>query len=409
MVDESRWLSVPVGADAERWMTRSVCRHVVVAVHTVTSGQRLLDVVRLVESDPRIQLVYTSVPDVFDGGVREFLRQIGAMEIPWQQAIRERFDLALTAGYGGLPELHAPVIVLPHGAGYAKQTPRSSGRGQITERGVYGLTTEHLVRDGRVVPASIVLSHHAQQELLTHACPPAADVALVAGDPCYDRLYASLGLRRQFRNALDVDDRQLVVVASTWGRHSLFARHEDLLGTVVRELDPCRYRVAALIHPAVWFGHGRRQVRAWLAEEAAGGLILVEPDVDWRGPVIAADYVIGDHGSVPVYAASIGVPVLHTDLPVDEIDGAAPQAYVGAHAPRLIRSAPIEPQLSGAAAVLPRNWADEVTSRLTSKPGQSNRLLRQEMYRLLDLDIPGRHRGVEPIVVNRGEGGNGGA
>lgn len=405
MVDEAGWLSVPVGLDSGRWLTRGVQRTILVAVHTVVSAQRLLDVVQLVEQDPRIQVVYTRAPDVFEGGVREFLHQIGALEIPWHQAVHERFDLALAAAYGGLPDLHAPAVVLPHGAGYAKQTPRSPGR--PAERGVYGLMPEHLVLDGRVVPASIVLSHEAQRDLLARHCPSAAEAALVAGDPCYDRMRASIGRRQHYRDLLGVGDRELVVVASTWGRHSLFARHDDLLPAVMRQLDPRRYLVAALIHPAVWYGHGRRQVKSWLSDECAAGLALVEPDVDWRAPVIAADHVIGDHGSVPVYAATMGVPVLHTDLPVDEIDCAAPQAYVGAHAPRLMRSAPIRPQLLRSADELRSDWADEVTARLTSKPGQAHGLLRLEMYRLLGLDMPGRHRAVEPIEFSGCGGGCG--
>lgn len=395
------WLAVPVGPDSARWTTRGVRKTVLVVGHTVVSIQRLLDVVGLIETDSRVQLAYTVAPDVFGSGVDELLRGLGALRIPWQQARYDRFDLALAAAYGGIAELHAPVLVLPHGAGYAKRTPAAPGR--PAERGVYGLMREHLVRDGRVVPASIVLSHDAQLALLARYCPPAAEVAVVAGDPCYDRLRVSVRRRRHFRDLLGTGDRRLVVVASTWSRHSLFGRDGAVLSALMRQLDPDRYQVAAVIHPAVWSGHGRRQVRAWLDEECAAGLTLVEPECDWRALVIAADHVIGDHGSVPVYAASIGVPVLHTDLPVGEIDEAAPQAYVGARAPLLVRSAPVEPQLARSAAVLPADWADQVTARLTSRPGRSHRLLREEMYRLLDLDVPARHRAVEPVELVRCE------
>lgn len=407
MMDYVEWLSVPVGPDAHRWVTRTGCQTILVLAHTVVSTQRLLDVVGMIETDPNIQVVYTRSPDVFGGGVNEFLRGIDAMTISWQQAIHERFDLALTAAYGGLADLHAPVMVLPHGAGYAKQTPKAPGH--AAGRGVYGLGTEHLIRDGRLVPASIILSHKAQRDLLERQCPVALSVALVAGDPCFDRLLASVGMRQTYRDALDLDTRRLVVVASTWGPHSLFQRNRSLLSTLLRELDPRRYRIAALIHPAAWSAHGRRQVRAWLTEECAAGLTLVEPDVDWRAAVLAADYVIGDHGSVPVYAAAIGVPVLHTDLPVDELDETSPQVYVGSHAPRLLRSAPIEPQLLASARDLPADWADAVVARLTSEPGQSHRLLRQEMYRLLGSDVPGRHRAVEPVPVPHSGNGRGDA
>jgi hypothetical protein len=399
---EPEWLSVPVGIDAARWMTRRVDRRVLVVAHTLVSVQRLLDVVELVECDSQVQVVYTRGPDVFGRGVSDFLHAIGAVEISWRQATQERFDLALAAAYGGLAELHAPIMVLPHGAGYAKQTPRRDTGGQMTDRPVYGLGTEHLVFEGRVVPSSIVLSHERQRDLLARSCPEAVDVALVAGDPSYDRLRASTHLRADYREALGVgSSRQLVVMASTWGRQSLFRHDAGLLNRLMRQLDPRRYQVAALLHPAVWFGHGRRQVRAWLADERAGGLILIEPEVDWRAVIVATDYVIGDHGSVSTYAASIGVPVLHTELPHGEIDEQSAQAFVATQAPRLVGSAGLESQLRRAVRELPDDWADTVAARLTSRPGQAHRRLREEMYAQLGLPVPGRHRAVEPVTMPR--------
>ncbi|HVV10792.1 hypothetical protein [Amycolatopsis sp.] len=388
------WVSVPIGIDAGRWSTRESERTVLVAVHTVVSGQRLLDVVGLIESDPRVQVVFTQGPDVFGGGAGELLRASGALEIPWQQAVRERFDLALAAAYGGLSQLHAPVLVLPHGAGHGKRTPRAPG-GHRVGRSVYGLGAEHLVESGRLIPASIVLSHEAQLETLARDCPEATEIALVAGDPCYDRLRASLGSRAEYREALGVPPgRRLVLLTSTWGPGSLFGRHHDLPGKLLRELDPRQYQVAAMIHPAAWAGHGRRQLKAWLDEERAAGLLLVEPELDWRAVVVAADHVIGDHGSTTVYAASVGKPVLHTDIAVDELDSSSAQAFLGNTAPRLSRFQPIAPQLQWNA---PDSWSAEVAARLTSRPGQAHRLLREEMYRLLGLPMPGRHRAVEPV------------
>jgi hypothetical protein len=52
---------------------------------------------------------------------------------------------------------------------------------------------------------------------LRRACPEAASVAFVAGDPCYDRLVVSAGLRDTYRRALGVGDRRLVAVTSAPG------------------------------------------------------------------------------------------------------------------------------------------------------------------------------------------------
>jgi hypothetical protein len=285
-------------------------------------------------------------------------------------------------------------------------TPRSEIDYDATERSVYGLGADHLLWNGRLIPTSIILSHDAQRELLARQCPAAVDIAVVAGDPCYDRLRASVGARKEYRAALGVSEVQrLVVVASTWGRHSLMSRHPDLLQRLTRQLDRSRHRVVLLAHPAAWSGHGRRQLQAWLTDERAAGVQLIEPEVDWRAVIVAADHVVGDHGSVTTYAAAIGTSVLHTDLPIDDIDHGSPQWYVGATAPLLSLHRPIEPQLADAVSRRPGDWGPAVTARLTSRPLQSHHLVRTEMYRLLNLPMPGRHRAIEPVAVPRPGGG----
>ncbi|MCT2586931.1 hypothetical protein [Actinophytocola gossypii] len=389
---EQEWKPVPIGLDAPGYVSRVGSKKVLVAVHSLVAGQRLLDVVDLIESDPRVQLVYSQAPAVFSGGVGDYLKSLGAMRIPWAQATRERFDLALAAAHADNDRIHAPLMVFPHGASFGKRAGGSAGP-------VYGLDAGRLTRDGRVLPSSLVLSHDSQLELLERQCPPALDVALVAGDPCFDRMLASTRKRAEYRAALGVGpERRLVLVTSTWGPHSLFSRFERYLPTLLRQLDPARYRVAMMMHPGVWFGHGLRQVRSWLGSARTGGMLLVEPDEDWRGFAIAADYVIGDQGSTTVYAAALGKPVLCTDLPIESLNPDSPQTLLGT-APRLVRSQPIEPQLLAAAQWRATVARDAFARLVTSRPGQSHRLLRQEMYRLLGITARGRHRAVEPVPV----------
>ncbi|MBV9379852.1 MAG: hypothetical protein JO242_04170, partial [Streptosporangiaceae bacterium] len=218
-----------------------------VAVHTVISGQRLADVVRLVESDLRIQVVFTAAPDVFSNGVQELLRDLGGMVVSWEQATRIRFDLALAAAYGSVHELHAPLIVMPHGAGYNKLAVRRDAGGAAAGRGVYGLDPQSLVQGGSVVPTAIVLSHKADLAALGRQCPEALPAAVVAGDPCYDRMLASRSLRERYRRALGVGPAQkLVVTTSTWGTRSLFGQAANLLDQMLVELPADEYRVVTL-------------------------------------------------------------------------------------------------------------------------------------------------------------------
>ncbi|MEV6608376.1 hypothetical protein [Kutzneria sp. NPDC051319] len=390
----AEWLGAPIGLNASRWVTRSGLRTVLAVVHTVTSGQRLLEAIETVESDPRVQVVYTQGPDAFSNGVGDFLRDTEGVVLDWHQAVNTRFDLAVCAAYGGLRELHAPLLVMPHGAGYSKTF--DSG----TQSESYGLDAQRLTHNGRMLMDAVVLSHDSQLDVLRRQCPEAVERAVVVGDICYDRLKASIPRRDDYRAALGLaPGQELVVVASTWGGNSLFARNGDLLPHLHEHLPADRYRLAALMHPAVWFGHGRRQLRAWLADSRAAGLLLVPPEADWRAVVVAADYLIGDHGSVPAYAASIGRPVLLTDQPLQAVPSAgSAQESLSATAVRLAPGEPVVPQLESARQRA-RDVSAAVAGSITSRPGTAEVALAEQVYRLLGLAPSGRHRAVEPVPV----------
>ncbi|MCP2339542.1 hypothetical protein [Actinomadura rupiterrae] len=128
---------VPVGNGAGVWTTAPAAQTVLVVVHSVTSLGRLLDLLAVLEDDFRVQVVFARIPaSAFDDGVDDFLRDIGARVIPWEQAVRESFDLALSASSSG--DLHlvsAPLIVMPHGIGYNKYLKTENGK-RKTENGL---------------------------------------------------------------------------------------------------------------------------------------------------------------------------------------------------------------------------------------------------------------------------------
>ncbi|PZG32458.1 hypothetical protein C1I98_29310 [Spongiactinospora gelatinilytica] len=391
---------VPVGPDAQRWVTRRSRRTALMIVHTVTSGQRLMDVAHLLAADLRIQVVFTNGPDVFGNGVAELLGRLGGAVLPWHIAVRHNFDLAISAAYGGIERIHSPLVVLPHGAGYNKRVSRRLGGGAVACRGTYGLSAQELVRDGMVLPAAIVLTHEAELKRLARSCPEAIPVAEVIGDPVYDRLVASAAERPAYRRALGVDDdRELVVVASTWGQRSLFGRQAELLRWVLAELPKERYRVAALLHPNIWFGHGVWQVRGWLTESVRDGLALVPPEAEWLGALVAADHVVGDHGSVTVYGAAAGAPVLLVDGTEDDVDPDSAGGLLAATAPRLRFDRPLAAQLGEVAASHHSQRYADVTARVTSAPGRFDRNMRKLLYRLMRLPQPPSIPRAEPVPV----------
>jgi hypothetical protein len=372
MVD-LEWVAAPIGIDAERWVSRSGCRTVLIVVHTMVSSRRLLDIVDLIEQDTRLQIVFTVAPDVFNIGVAAHLQGLGALVLPWRQAVRETFDLAVAAAHGGLHEVHAPVLLVAHGA----------GRSRLTGTTVYGLDGPRLMRDGRVIAAAIALSHEAERDVLTRQCPEALPAALVVGDPCFDRLVADLPVRSQRRRALGLSERQrLVVVSSTWGAEGLFGAVPDLVPMLMDQLPPDRFRVALLLHPAIEAAHGRRQIDAWTRDCREAGLTLADPAEDWRTYLVAADCLVGDRGSVTAYGAGIGLPVLCAPTGgAERVAPGSPQSAVLSAARHLDLASPLRPQIQAARPVDRRRIAAAITSR----PGRAARLLRQTIYGLLGL------------------------
>ncbi|MEN3303824.1 MAG: hypothetical protein V7603_26 [Micromonosporaceae bacterium] len=394
------WLEVPVGWDAHRWVTARTERTVVAVAHTVASSGHLLDAVELLERDPRIQVVFTQAPDRFSNGLGDLLRDLGAVVIPWHQAIQCEFDLALAADSAGAHRLRAPCLRLPHGVMHNKLAPAALGgpaSGQVV-----GLAAPWLTWYGRLVPASVALSHVDHRQVLARQCPQALPVARVVGDLCLDRLLASRALRQRYRRALGVADTQtLLMVSSTWGPHSLFATSRAVLGRLLAQLPQGSYAVVAALHPALWFGHGPRQVTAWLHEARRQGLGMVEP-LGWRALAAAADVAIGDHGSATLYAAAAGVPVLRTPGAPESVRAGTAVAVLARLAPALAASGAALPrQLARAAAAFGPAARESVAARVTSEPGRAAPLLRTEMYRLLRLPEPVPVAEAAPVPVVR--------
>ncbi|MFE4827249.1 hypothetical protein [Streptomyces sp. NPDC056672] len=393
---EAHWPPVPVRLDVERWATRRIRRRVLAVVHTVTAGQRLLDVIRLLEGDARVQVFFTSAPDVFSNGVASFLEELKGLVLPWSQAVQLSFDLALAAAHGSLHELHAPVIVLPHGAGHNKITPGGRRGRQVAERGVYGLSRQRLIRDGTVVAESIVLAHEEELARLGRECPEALPAAEVVGDPCFDRMVASLPSRALYRESLGVRGHQrLVLACSTWGPHSLLGQGTELLERLVTELPRDEFRVAALLHPNVWNAHGEWQIRSWLAGLARAGLIVMSQYGDWVGAVAAADYIVGDHGSICLYGTMTGAPVLMAGFSDPDLDPGSPMAELRSFAPRL-RDRPLRRQLDRSSATYRARQYEQVAARITSEPGRFARKMRALIYRKLRLRAPAVRPTTEP-------------
>jgi hypothetical protein len=224
----------------------------------------------------------------------------------------------------------------------------------------------------------------------------------IVGDPCQDRLVASLPLRKAYRRALDVrDDQKLVLVTSTWGAGSLLGRDPGILARLMAELPGARYRVAVALHPDIYDWHGAYQVRSWTEACLRAGMTLLPYPDGWRAALAAADVVIGDHGAVTYYSAALGVPVVLGAFCDEDVAPGSDVALLGRAAPRLELDRPLLPQLEQAVACYRPGRYERIRSQVTSVPGQARRMIRRVIYEHLGLEEPPGVPRTDPVPVPR--------
>lgn len=373
------------------WNTLSTERSVVLGVHTVTAALRLVDIAALLGPDPRIGLVYTRVPDRLGDGVDDILWKWKVKRIPWKEVTGSSppYDLAIGASLHQLGSIPAKRrFATPHGAGYNKRWPNWAWSGPDETRPTYGLDSASLLDElGRPIVDAINLSHHDQVDILLRQCPQAVGTAVIGGDPAFDRLIVSVADRQHYRRRLGVLERQkLVAVTSTWGQASLLSIHSHLLPRLLDKLT-ATHRVILTLHPAVWSAHSSQQIEAVLGEARSRGLGVLDAGEDWRGLLVAADYLIGDHCSVSVYGAARGLPFLLSHFAEEEIDPKSVMAELARNSPQLDECASLLDQLETAREAQPDQQM-VAAERVSSVPGRSAEILRRTLYQLLELDEP---------------------
>ncbi|MFJ5265482.1 hypothetical protein ACIQAC_33950 [Streptomyces sp. NPDC088387] len=302
--------------------------------------------------------------------------------MPWEQLAEAAPDLILSASENiDVPEGDCPVLVLPHGVGFQKLVPDSRG----PHERLSGVVPDSLLESGR---AWMAVSHPSQEEQLLATHPKAAGHTLLVGDPCLDELLSSGPMRPAYREALGVrEDQKLVMVSSTWGPTSLLGTQPDLPARLLAQFSYDEYKVGAIVHPNVWSAHGSWQLRTLQAAALDAGLLLMPAVHAWRPALVAADVLVGDHGSVSLYGASLGTPVLLAAFGADAVPGTAVHAMADL-APRLNPRGDLHEQIEAAVREhTPERYAP-VVARAFAEPGGALARLRTALYRLLRLPEP---------------------
>ena len=361
--------------DAE---SASVSRRILVVARNHTAVNWVNELLPALVFDFRIQ-TYFSIPttqaSLWTNGVEDTLRSAGAIQIPWERALADEFDLAIAATHlGDLDRLRSPLLLLPHGPGF---TRKSAVRPDGT------VAIPHMTGKGRPL-TTVVLSHPLQRRQFIAS---SAVRFVVAGDPCWDILRASESRRDWYRRAFGIGvDQRFVLISSTWGRGSLLGRCTDVIESIVGSLPSDEYQVGLVLHPNIWSAHGAWQLRAWLARPLDSGLRLLTPNRAWRAGIVAADLVIGDHGSVGLYAYALGRPVLLACADQQELVAESTIEYLIRRESVLDGCVPILDQIESKIS----DGLNEPSSLLAdasfAECGQAHKLHRALLYELLDLE-----------------------
>jgi hypothetical protein len=356
---------------------------VLFAVRSATALHRLLDVLPVFVGDHRIRRRFTLVPGS-DFGIDALaaLERFRARTVPWSEALADVHDLILVASpKGEVRRLRGPRVLLPHGAGFNKALP-----GDGSDDSASGLDPAYLLHDGTLLADLHALAHPSQIARLAAECPPAAARATVIGDPTLDRLLASLHQRDRYRAALGTGGRALVVLASTWGPHSLLERRPGLAAQLAAHLPCDAYQLAFVVHPNVYSDLGEFELRERLAPAVDAGMILARPYEEWGALLVAADGVVTDHGSTALYAAALGRAVIGAGDGGGggELIAGSPMDELLRRVPRLETPGDLEGALTGHRADVARSLAEPAFA----EQGQALARLRTELYGLLDLEPP---------------------
>jgi hypothetical protein len=363
--------------------TRRVEKYLLIVVRTYASLDRVMELQHLLKAEPGIAVKFTvQRGSKFSRALTARLMDEGAHVLSWREAKRQRWDAILTAyAHRRLAQLRGPLFCIPHGVGYNRRRFAST-----KDNSSVGLSRYEHVSNGRVFAARIGLSNEEQRSRLFEE---ARDRAVVIGDFVLDKLRASRVLRTEIREALGVGSRRLVVVTSTWGSCSALRAQAGLIKRLLARLPADEYAIALVLHPNVWHGESPLEIRTQFGDEIDSGLLLVEHHT-WQAPLVAADLVIGDHGSVTGYAVGLDLPVLLAANGADEMDPGSPVHALHTALPRLCPRSDLRTQIEHAISDHePGRWTS-FTDRIFGLPGEGLRATLAVLFELMKLPAPAK-------------------
>lgn len=358
-------------------------RTVLAIARTQTSTTRLLEAAQHFRADFRVNVLFTvDATSPFSAGANEILRRAGVRRIvPWAAVPDLHHHLAISASENiDFTASKATTVVLPHGIGFNKYIPVPD----TDSVRLAGLPPAEALSSGRV---RLVLAHPDQEHQLRAVAPEVAGHTVITGDPTFDHLTAGQPWADSYRHTLGTQGRRLILLSSTWRSEAQLGRRPQLPEQLLRTLPADDYQVAMALHPNIWDWYGEQQIHMWLANALDAGLVLINPSQGWQAALLAADQVIGDHGSLTLYAAALGKPVLLGAFG-DEVVAGTPVDQLGRLANHLDDSDDLRKQVDGCFEQHKPHRFEELRSGTFAYVGNATRRLRDALYHQLDLAPP---------------------
>jgi len=221
-------------------------KRVLLAVHTLLTMKYISRHLEILRGDDRLAFSATQGADLYSPGVTEALPGLGVPIVPFEEAVRQPWDLALFATHGGAVFLRgaSSKVHIQHGLGAGKRVDGSNF--------TYG--REWALWEGRPKYDIMLESSYATMRRAIRAVPELAGHIAVVGDLFCDDVLAGMPHRETFRAQLGIEPGQTAVLfMSTWGPHGLLPLRGAALLDAAQRL-PAQYKGLVTMHNHLWSG-----------------------------------------------------------------------------------------------------------------------------------------------------------
>jgi hypothetical protein len=217
------------------------------------------------------------------------------------------------------------------------------------------------------------------------------NVVGVVGSLQDDELIEMNHHRIELRESMGIRIRETVIfIVSTWGENSLFRKWGAAIISEAKNIA-AKYRFIVSIHPLEYLYHpaGKDNIIKQFNDLRDEGFIVREPGEDWKKYLVISDLIITDHTALSVHGALIRRPFVYVPIPEEVIAPESPISKLKNISPVLSADArDLQDKINDALTNYPYGLLKDVSMSINSCTGESEQRIRNEIYKLMDLEAP---------------------